>query len=169
MEKVFLGLGGNRGDSPRILRETASILGSFLSDSRLSSLFRSEPRYRVDQDDFVNAVFSGFTELSPRELLDKIHEIESSFGRDRSQELSKGPRTLDIDILLFGVRICDDADLTLPHKGLKERKFALIPLLELEPKLCDPQSGMSYSTILASLAPQGIYLLEPGLYDHLYI
>jgi 2-amino-4-hydroxy-6-hydroxymethyldihydropteridine diphosphokinase len=116
--------------------------------------------YVVDQPDFVNAAATGETELSPRELLTAVNGIEARFGRDRCRERPKGPRTLDIDILLYGDLILDESDLVLPHARLKERRFALEPLLDLDSTLLDPMSGEAYSRILESLPAQGIYLLE---------
>jgi 2-amino-4-hydroxy-6-hydroxymethyldihydropteridine diphosphokinase len=116
--------------------------------------------YVEDQPDFVNAAMVGETDLSPHLLLAAINGVEARLGRDRSRERSKGPRTLDIDILLYGDLILRESDLILPHARLKERRFALQPLLELDSRLVDPESGETFSRILESLPPQGIYLLE---------
>jgi 2-amino-4-hydroxy-6-hydroxymethyldihydropteridine diphosphokinase len=169
MEKVFLGLGGNRGDSAKILMEAFAELSSFLESARISSLYRSAARYYEDQADFVNAVVGGCTELSPRELLREVNRVEAAFGRDRGREVFKGPRSLDIDILVYGDRLVAEPDLVIPHAGLRERKFALLPLVELDPSLVDPASGETFLSILASLPPQGIYLLKSAAYDRLYI
>lgn len=157
---VFLGLGSNVGDSIGIIGNAFGRLSTILRDARLSSLWRSRALYVEEQPDFVNAVARGETRLSPYELLDAIHEIEAEFGRDRSRERAKGPRTLDIDILLYGSSIITDDELIVPHPGLKERQFALVPLLELDRELVDPMTGEPYSRILERLPTQGIYLLE---------
>ncbi|MBL8967182.1 MAG: 2-amino-4-hydroxy-6-hydroxymethyldihydropteridine diphosphokinase [Spirochaetaceae bacterium] len=169
METVYLGLGANRGEAARTIRAAFAELSRLLDAPRLSSLWRSRARYYEDQPDFVNAVAAGETSLSPRELLAAIHRIEADFGRDRSVEISKGPRPLDIDILLFGARIIAESDLIVPHAGLRERKFALLPLLELEPSLADPVSGTPYAELLALLPAQGIYLLDEGGYDLIHV
>jgi 2-amino-4-hydroxy-6-hydroxymethyldihydropteridine diphosphokinase len=168
MEEVYLGLGSNLGDSKATLLAAFERLERVLEGARLSSFWRSRARYYVDQPDFLNAAVSGKTELSPRELLAAVNAIEAEFGRDRSAEIRKGPRPLDIDILLYGRRLVAEKDLIIPHASLRERKFALLPLLELAPGLVDPASGASYASILASLPPQGIYLLEGADYDLLY-
>jgi 2-amino-4-hydroxy-6-hydroxymethyldihydropteridine diphosphokinase len=168
-QRVFLGLGGNRGDTAKVIRDACAVLSSFLSGPRLSSLYCSRARYYENQPDFVNAVIVGYTSLNPRELLDAIHRVESDFGRDRAKEISKGPRSLDIDILLYGDSIIAESDLIVPHANLKERKFCLIPLLELDANLRDPVSGDTYMSYLSALSPQGIYLLESSVYDQLYI
>lgn len=168
MALVFLGLGSNRGDSASILRSAYADLSRILQEARISSLYVSKARYVTDQPDFVNAVVSGLTDLGPRDLLGAIHAIEARHGRDRGREVFKGPRSLDIDILLHGTSILDEADLSIPHIGLGERKFALLPLVELAPDLGDPRSGLAYAEILAALPAQGIYLLGPAHYDRLY-
>jgi 2-amino-4-hydroxy-6-hydroxymethyldihydropteridine diphosphokinase len=116
--------------------------------------------YVEDQPDFINAVVVGKTELAPRELLCAIHRVEADFGRDRARERVKGPRSLDIDILLYDNVVMREPDLIIPHMALRERRFALAPLLDLDPSLRDPSTGEAYSTILDALPAQGIYLLE---------
>lgn len=169
MDLVFLGLGSNRGDSVSILRSAFADLSLILEDARISSFYLSKARYVTDQPDFANAVVCGRTGLEPRALLGQIHRIEASHGRDRSKEVFKGPRSLDIDILVQGGRLVAEEDLIIPHAALRERKFALLPLVELDPELVDPLSGLRFSGLLALLPSQGIYLLDSGHYDRLYI
>jgi 2-amino-4-hydroxy-6-hydroxymethyldihydropteridine diphosphokinase len=159
MARVFLGLGSNIGDGASTIRDAFAELSEILNAARLSRLWRSHAMYVEDQPDFVNAAAMGETELSPRALLAAVNGIEAHFGRDRSRERPKGPRTLDIDILLYGDLILRESDLILPHARLKERRFALQPLMDLDEALRDPESGEAYSRILESLPPQGIYLL----------
>ncbi len=160
MVPVYLGLGSNLGDSSAILRGAYECLAELLSRARLSRMWRSRPMYDLDQGEFVNAAVAGHTDLAPRDLLGEIHRIERTFGRERDVRRPKGPRSLDIDILVYGNLVLDEADLAIPHRSLNERAFALAPLLDLEPALRDPRSGRSYLDILESLSPQGIYLLE---------
>jgi 2-amino-4-hydroxy-6-hydroxymethyldihydropteridine diphosphokinase len=169
MESVYLGLGANTGEARLTLRAAISELGRVLDGLRVSLFYRSAPRYYVDQPDFVNAVVEGQTGLSPRGLLAAVNGIEAEFGRDRSREIFKGPRPLDIDILLFGSLMIVEEDLVIPHAALRERKFALLPLVELSPGLIDPVGGERFASILAALPPQGIYLLESADYDLLYL
>lgn len=112
----------------------------------------------LDQPDFLNLVVIGSTTLDPMELLQRTQAIEAEFGRDRSKERHKGPRTLDIDMLLYGTTIMESPSLTLPHPGITERAFVLVPLLELEPLLRHPVSGVPLSSFLESVGGQGIYL-----------
>jgi 2-amino-4-hydroxy-6-hydroxymethyldihydropteridine diphosphokinase len=167
--RVFLGLGSNQGDSVAIVIGAYRELCRFLALPRLSRLWCSRAQYRMDQPDFINAVAAGETSLLPCGLLAAVNAVEAAFGRDRSKEISKGPRPLDIDILLYGKKIIAEDDLIVPHPGLRERKFALIPLLELEPELVDPVSGESYELILASLPTQGIYLHDGAGYDRFHL
>jgi 2-amino-4-hydroxy-6-hydroxymethyldihydropteridine diphosphokinase len=160
MPFACLGLGSNVGDGAATIRAAFGRLsGSILAGARLSRLYRTKALYVEDQSDFVNAAAVGETSLGPRELLAAVNLLEAEFGRDRSRELPKGPRSLDIDILLYGDLVLDEPDLVIPHPGLAERRFALAPLLELEPGLRDPRGGPAYAGILASLPEQGIYLL----------
>jgi 2-amino-4-hydroxy-6-hydroxymethyldihydropteridine diphosphokinase len=160
MVRVFLGLGSNRGDAIATVRSAFEDLSEILEGARLSRLRGSRAMYDEDQPDFVNAAVSGMTSLSSHELLKAVQSIENRFGRVRDESRPKGPRTLDIDILLYGELVLRDRDLIIPHAGLRERRFALEPLVELDGGLIDPASGESYSSILESLPLQGIYLLE---------
>jgi 2-amino-4-hydroxy-6-hydroxymethyldihydropteridine diphosphokinase len=154
--EIVLGLGSNRGDSADILRRAVEDLSSIIIDIRVSSLYRTDPQDYHDQDDFCNVVCAGRYDGTPRELLARIHEIESRYGRNRSVEIPKGPRSLDIDILLFGDSSMHDEDLVIPHERLSFRQFALVPLLEIMPKCADPVTGERYREISARLADQGV-------------
>ncbi|MDR2150315.1 MAG: 2-amino-4-hydroxy-6-hydroxymethyldihydropteridine diphosphokinase [Spirochaetaceae bacterium] len=148
---VVLGIGSNKGDSPRIVRAAIAVLDTILGSMRCASLYKTAPLYVLDQDYFFNTAVSGFYAHSPAVLLNTIHRLEASFGRDRSRERRFGERTLDIDILLFGQQICEEPLLTIPHPRLHERAFALVPLLELIPDAVDPRTGIPLQTILARL------------------
>jgi 2-amino-4-hydroxy-6-hydroxymethyldihydropteridine diphosphokinase len=159
MAQVYLGLGSNVGDGEAIIRSAFAELAGFLDRARLSRLWRSQALYVTDQPDFVNAAAMGDTGLSPRALLAAVNAVEAAFGRDRAKERPKGPRSLDIDILLYGSLVLDEPGLVIPHAGLKERLFALLPLLDLDGRLLDPSSGEAYSKFAEALPPQGIYLI----------
>jgi 2-amino-4-hydroxy-6-hydroxymethyldihydropteridine diphosphokinase len=164
VERVYLGLGSNRGDSEAILQAAVARLAVVLTSLRVSSTWRSAARYVVDQPPFVNLVVEALTDLNPRELLTRTMEIEAEFGRDRSLEQYKGPRSLDIDLLLFGELHMDDAKLTIPHPGMADRKFVLLPLVELAPELRHPTTGVSFMDALARLPPQAIYRIVSPSY-----
>ena len=121
-----------------------------------------------NQPDFLNLVVRGTTALSPQSLLSVLASIEAALGRDRSSAGPKGPRTIDIDILLYGTSIIAEPNLIVPHPGMKDRQFVLIPLLELDPEIVDPVSGAPFKDFLAALPPQGIYPAEGAIYDASY-
>jgi 2-amino-4-hydroxy-6-hydroxymethyldihydropteridine diphosphokinase len=139
-ERVFVGLGANLGPAQATLQQALHDLAA-LPGTRLvaaSSIYRSAP---VDAEgpDFSNAVAELATELTPHELLRALQVIEHVHGRVRPYR--HAPRTLDLDLLLYGQRGQTDAELTLPHPRLHERAFVLLPLLELAPGLVHPQLG----------------------------
>ena len=156
---IILGLGSNRGDSRQIILDAMEALKGSLAESRCSSLYKTDPLYVTEQGKFINAAVSGFFCGSARELLVNINEIETRFGRDRSRERRWGERFLDIDILLFGKHLITESDLEIPHPRLKERRFALEPLLELIPDAVEPGTGLSYRAICDALPDQGVIAL----------
>lgn len=162
---TVLGLGSNKSfaslDSLHLLAKACDFLEPLLSDFRFSSVYRTKPMYVTDQSDFYNMAVSGQTELSAHELLSKIHEIEAKFGRDRKSEIRNGPRSIDIDIELFGneeIHFSDYSDpmknLEVPHPRLSERAFVLLPLLEVLPPNADIQSR-DFEKSLAQIGNQG--------------
>lgn len=155
---MFLGLGTNTGDRGGNLRLAAARLSQTLSDLRLSPVYETNPLEYEEQPPFLNACAAGLTDRAPRELLVVLQEIEAEAGRNRADEIRKGPRPLDIDILLYGTRVLEREDLILPHPRLTERAFALRPLLDLAPRARDPRSGVLLSDFLSRLPAQGIYL-----------
>jgi 2-amino-4-hydroxy-6-hydroxymethyldihydropteridine diphosphokinase len=141
--RAYIGLGGNLDlpvDRIRAARRAISELPG-ISEAAFSSLYRSMPMGSAEQPDYVNAVMAVDTVLEPLVLLDHLQAIEAANGRVRQGE-RWGPRTLDLDILLFGNAICETARLTLPHPGLCEREFVLTPLLEIAPELVIPGRGL---------------------------
>lgn len=138
--RCYIGFGANLGDALTTLRQAAEALAG-LPRSRLvavSSPYRTAP---IDSSgpDYFNAVAAVDTELSPQELLARLQSIEAAHGRERPYR--NAPRTLDLDILLFGDTVLDEPGLTLPHPRLHERAFVLHPLLELVPGLMHPTRG----------------------------
>ena len=145
------------GDSRRIVLDAITALEQVLAELRRASLYETDPLYVTDQGRFINTAVAGLYGGKPRELLSRIHEIEASFGRDRSRERRMGERTLDIDILLFGElnavlpASANEPCLEIPHPRLKERRFALQPLLELLPDAAEPGTGIPYRRICEAL------------------
>lgn len=137
--QIYLGLGGNianeLGDPTNHI---LAVRDALMRDERfgevvLSSLYSSKPFGVTDQPDFVNAVLSAKTVLDPMALLDFCQSLEQGAGRVRLRHW--GERSLDVDILLYGDKVIDDERLTVPHKGIFERNFVLVPLVELNPQL----------------------------------
>ncbi|KRA21057.1 MULTISPECIES: 2-amino-4-hydroxy-6-hydroxymethyldihydropteridine diphosphokinase [unclassified Lysobacter] len=144
-EVAFVGLGSNLGDSAAILRGAFEALAA-LPGTRLlraSSLYRTPAWGVTAQPDFVNAAAMLETTLAPQALLRAMLAIEREAGRDRREDGSDrwGPRTLDLDLLLYGQHCLDDPGLRLPHPHLHQRAFALLPLLEIAPDAQIPGIG----------------------------
>ena len=139
-EQVFLGLGSNLGDSIQLLKDAVENLSmnEKVQLIALSSFYQSAPMGPQEQPDYINAVCQIYTSYSPNELLTLCQNIENDCGRDRSSEQRWGPRPLDLDILLFDDQKITTPRLTIPHSGMAEREFVLVPLFELEPSLIMP-------------------------------
>ncbi len=139
-ELVYIGLGSNLDEPARHVLLAVQQLHS-LPLTRLlrsSSLYTSRPMGPADQPDYVNAVAEMQTTLDPVDLLDFLQTIERNHGRDRNGNVRWGPRPLDLDILLYGRREVATPRLTIPHPGIAERAFVLLPLAELSPVLQIP-------------------------------
>lgn len=156
MKQVVLGLGSNVGDSLNYLRNAVQSLSKKLKNIKCSSVYRTKPQGYIYQDDFLNMVVVGEYRGTPNLLLDYIHSIELLNGRDRSHHIEDGPRTLDIDILLFGQQIINTPQLIVPHPAMKKRQFVLIPLLEVLPDCAEPISRIPYKDIQRQLEDQGV-------------
>ena len=137
MTRVLLGLGSNKsfaGKTPlELLSGAEKRLSKVLVNAKFSSVYRTRAMYVEDQDDFYNMTALGFVPdgTSPESLLKTTQKIEAEFGRDRSKEIRFGPRSLDIDIEIFGSQeICSES-LQIPHPRLLERAFVLLPLVDL--------------------------------------
>jgi 2-amino-4-hydroxy-6-hydroxymethyldihydropteridine diphosphokinase len=159
LHMVYVGLGSNLGDRAGHLRHALGRLGA-LPATRLvavSEFLETEPVGPVAQGAFLNAAAAIETAFSGRELLGHIHAIERERGRDRAAEERWGPRTLDVDILLFGDQVIDEPGLTIPHPRLHERMFALEPLAAIAPEVVVPTLGRRVSVLLGELrAREGV-------------
>jgi 2-amino-4-hydroxy-6-hydroxymethyldihydropteridine diphosphokinase len=149
--KIYIGLGSNLGEREAQIRLALDDLAR-LPASRLiraSSLYDSEPVGETEQPNFLNAVAELECELSARQLLWNLQLVERRLGRTRTRRW--GPRTIDLDLLLYGNLILDDPDLQVPHPELTRRSFVLVPLVELDPLLVHPGTGQSLVSHLTSL------------------
>jgi 2-amino-4-hydroxy-6-hydroxymethyldihydropteridine diphosphokinase len=158
---VYLSLGSNLGDREANLRQARE---RFHTDEmcllRESSIYETEPRDVPDQPWFLNQVVEVETSLLPRELLEKLQRIETEMGRKRGV-IPKGPRLIDLDILLAGNAVVNTPDLEIPHPGLAERRFVLEPLAELSPELRHPRTGQTVREMLTRVTGQAVSRYSP--------
>ena len=146
MSLAYLGLGSNLGDKVQNLNTAVHALslevGRILG---LSSFYPSSPWGFESENEFLNAVVLVETDLSPVDLLDITQQIEINIGRTIKSESGYADRLIDIDVLLYDSLIIDQPTLKIPHPLMKERKFVLLPLLEVKPELVDPLTGKKFS------------------------
>ena len=164
-ERVYLSLGSNVGDREANIDSAISHLRHLLSFFKMSGIYETQALYYTDQSAFLNAVVCGFGHLSWQSFLDETQRIERELGRNRLREIRNGPRTIDIDILHFGKRTIQTERLTVPHPGMLERQFVLIPMVEIEPELEHPGQHIRYSDVLRQLPDQGVYLYRKANYN----
>lgn len=155
MKTVYLGLGSNLGDREALLREALRALESpGLHIQRVSPVYETEPVDVAGQHWFLNLVAEAATDLFPLQLLHRTARIEIQLGRPRVAP--KGPRTIDIDILLFGNAIVNTPKLEIPHPRFRERRFVLAPLVDLAPQLRDPVTRKSVRELLSEVQGQSV-------------
>ncbi len=147
--RAFIGLGSNLGEREVLIRQALEELARLPLTQlvRASSLYDTEPVGDADQPNFLNAVAELDTELPVRQLLWNLLLIEKRLGRVRTHKW--GPRTMDLDVLLYGDQVHEEPDLRVPHPELIRRSFVLVPLVELDPALVHPVTG---ETLLEHLA-----------------
>ena len=150
-EQAYIAIGSNLGDRHAYLeaglKEVAALPNTHLTE--VSQAYETPPVGPVEQPDFLNAVFAIETSLAPEPLLAALLSAEKKHQRQR--RIHWGPRTLDLDLLLYGERIVESADLTLPHPHMHERSFVLVPLCEIAPRLSHPVTGRPFTEYLAEL------------------
>jgi 2-amino-4-hydroxy-6-hydroxymethyldihydropteridine diphosphokinase len=149
---AYIGLGSNLGDrAGNLLLGIRGMLDAGLEVSRLSQIYEAEPVDTFAQPRFLNMVaeLEGTRLLRPEELMARLLQVELSRGRTR--DMAKGPRTIDLDLLLYGNETCDTQLLTIPHPRLHHRRFVLVPLAELAPALVHPTLNKTMSELLEGL------------------
>ncbi len=162
MSEVFVAIGSNLADPLGQARRAVSALAA-LPETELqqaSSFYSSRPMGPADQPDYVNAVARLTTQLAPLALLDQLQKIELEQGRVRKDE-RWGPRTLDLDLLLYGDRVIKHERLIVPHYGMQEREFVLLPLAEIAPALVLP-CGTPLAQLVARCPRNGLAIIASG-------
>ncbi|MEE2681343.1 MAG: 2-amino-4-hydroxy-6-hydroxymethyldihydropteridine diphosphokinase [Planctomycetota bacterium] len=148
-----IAVGSNLGDRATTIHEAIESLDGIDGIDVLtrSTLHETEPVGGPDQGAFLNGALLLRTSLPPRELLDQLHGVERAFGRIRPDPVRNGPRTLDLDLLLYGEEIVDDPDITIPHPRMHERSFVLDPLVEIGGDLLHPVRARTIRELHRSL------------------
>lgn len=152
MSKIYLGIGSNIGHRKANLEEALDRLKERVSFTKVSSFYETEPVDYLDQPWFLNIVAEGETTLTPQELLQFAQRVEQDMKRVKTVRF--GPRTIDVDILLYDDVEMDTPDLTLPHPRMRARNFVMVPLSEIAPDLII--GGESVTQILAALKGEAI-------------
>ena len=159
MKTAYLGLGSNIGDREQNLKEAlVKLAAPDLRVARLSSVYETEPVGFTAQRWFLNIVVEIETDLFPMQLLSRIAKVEQALGRART--IKNGPRTLDIDILLYGRAVVRTAKLEIPHPRMAERRFVLAPLAELAPELRHPVTHQSIRAMLEAAPAVSVRKLD---------
>jgi 2-amino-4-hydroxy-6-hydroxymethyldihydropteridine diphosphokinase len=144
---VYLSLGSNVGDRvANLCAGIAALAGAGVRMTCLSGFYETEPVDYLEQAWFLNCVVEGMTKVAPVELLRKLREIETQLGSKKM--VAKGPRLLDMDILLYGTEVIDTAELQVPHPRMHLRKFVLVPLVEIAAGVVHPKLGMTTTQLL---------------------
>ena len=161
MKRGLLGLGSNKSYSNKspleLLASAGGELCSLMSDGHFSRVYKTPAMYVTDQEDFYNAAAIGYVpdDTDAFDFLHKINEIEAKYGRDRAKEVRFGPRSLDIDIELFGDEKIDAPDLQIPHVRMEERAFVLIPSVEVLKYSADELIREKYIKCLTAVKEKG--------------
>lgn len=159
MNRAFISIGSNIGERHQYLKGAIEALNNRLDTTveKVSSIYETEPVGYTDQASFLNVVISVKTALSAEQLLTACQQIEQALGRERT--IRWGPRTVDLDILLYNEEIIETEVLIVPHPRMAERSFVLIPLLEIAPGIKDPITKEFYSES-ETVDDQGVVLWE---------
>ena len=161
-QTVYLSLGSNVGDRARNLQDAIAALGKAGAQVvRASSVYETEPVDYLDQPWFLNCAVEAETELAALDLLRTLREIEVQMGSKKL--IAKGPRLIDIDILLYGNQVIDRPELQVPHPRMHLRRFVLQPLAEIAPSVQHPVSQLSISDLLAHTSDKSVVSVAAGL------
>jgi 2-amino-4-hydroxy-6-hydroxymethyldihydropteridine diphosphokinase len=153
---VFLALGSNIGEREKNLAAASAALRDCpdIEIVRESSVYETAPKYKTEQPDFLNMVVEISTDLEPRQLLTFCKHTEKKLGREQSL-IRNGPRIIDLDILFYNDKLVNLPELKIPHPGLYERRFVLIPLDEIAPGFICPQTGQTVMELMRQCSDNG--------------
>lgn len=165
MTRVAIGLGSNLGDRQANVVAALQRLRAFIDVTRVSSAYVTTPVGNRNQPDFLNLACVGTTALGARELRDAMRDVERRVGRGTAVPM--GPRAIDLDLLLYGDLRVDGDDVTIPHRGLQDRAFVLIPLAEIAPEWRDPVTGLTIAELASRVDPAGVARTDGGLLPRL--
>jgi len=162
-EKIFIGIGSNMGDGIKNCMTAIKMISSdkLVDLKSISSFYTTSPVSEIKQDDFINCAVLVSWEGTPHELLKFLTGIEKSMGRTR--KIKNGPRVIDLDILLFGNRVLNEPSLTIPHKELHKRKFALMPCLEIDPNFILPTHKRPLNNFLPEIGEDQVVTKLEGI------
>ncbi len=146
MKKAFIEIGSNLGDRMQYCKNAVDEIGSFAKIIKASSIYETEPVGKENQPEFINCVAEIETELSPQDLLKQLNLVELKLGRVRDEKW--GPRTIDLDIILYDDQVINDNNLVIPHPRAHLRRFVLEPLSEIAPQFVHPQFNVSVLDLL---------------------
>ena len=158
MAKVYLALGSNVGDRRAYLKEAIQLLEDKVHIVEVSKAYETKPWGYEQQDNFINMVISGKTELTPEQLLSFVKNVETKVGRIPRFKL--GPREMDIDIIFYDNLVYKEGQLQIPHPGFCERDFVLMPLMDLDPNLVDPVSKKTVRQLYSKLPKNKLSILN---------
>jgi len=158
-QRVYLSLGSNLGDREKNLRAAVVALKQQVEVEAVSFWYETEPVGIIDQPGFLNLALVATTSLDPPELLKLVKRIEEQIGRRPTYRW--GPRLIDIDILLYADRVVEGLDLTIPHRELAHRAFALVPLAEIDPQAFHPVLHKTVQELMDAAATGGVRRIRP--------
>ena len=161
VKTVYLSLGSNLGDRElHLQRALAYLEQERIRVRRQSSVYETEPQDVAGQPWFLNIAVECETELFPLQLLKALQRVEREVGRVRERAVRRGPRVIDIDVLLFGHAVMNTPQLTIPHARMTERRFVLEPLLEIAPEIRHPVTKQAFRKYLGTLTGQRVRRVE---------